>query len=248
MPGQAWSAATYAANARFVADLAMPVVDLLAPRRGETILDLGCGDGALTQTIAASGATVIGVDGSADMVAAACASGLDARVMDGQKLMFDGTFDAVFSNAALHWMLDPNAVLSGVSRALRPGGRFVGEAGGHGNVAAISTALRAVARAHGIVSGFRWFFPTAEEYASLLEANGFAVNSLALIPRPTILPTGITGWFATFAGPFLGAAPPDVAAKILGEAEAVLAPALRDASGRWIGDYVRLRFAATRRS
>jgi trans-aconitate methyltransferase len=224
----------------------MPVLTLLAPRPNETILDLGCGDGALTEAIAAAGAMVVGTDASHDMVAAACARGLDARVMDGQRLDFDSVFDAVFSNAALHWMPDAGAVLSGVFRALKPGGRFVGEFGGHGNVAAIATALRAVSRAHGVATDFRWFFPTAEEYTGLLERHGFRVGSVTLNHRPTVLPTGMAGWIATFAGPFLGDASPSPAQAIRHDVETLLAPALRDASGRWIADYVRLRFTAKR--
>jgi trans-aconitate methyltransferase len=244
--GQAgWSPKVYAENARFVADLGAPVLDLLVPRPSERILDLGCGDGALTQAIAESGAQVVGVDGSADMVAAARARGLDAQVMDGQRLTFDREFDAVFSNAALHWMPGAGAVLSGVAAALRPGGRFVGEMGGHGNVAAIATALRAVLHTHGLPSAFAWFFPTAEEYAALLQAHRFTVESIALIPRPTLLPTGMAGWLATFAGPFMGGVPRADHATMLREVEALLAPALRDTSGRWFGDYVRLRFVAT---
>jgi trans-aconitate methyltransferase len=242
-----WSPDTYAANARFVADLGAPVFDLLAPRPGERILDLGCGDGALTQALGASGATVVGVDDSAYMVAAAKRRGLDARVMDGQRLRFDAEFDAVFSNAALHWMPDAGAVVAGVARALRPGGRFVAEMGGHGNVASIATALRAAKRAHGIERQFEWFFPTADEYATLLQSHGFAIQWIGLIPRPTVLPTGMAGWLATFSVPFLGALPADQAAEILREVESLLAPSLRTASGMWIADYVRLRFAAIRR-
>jgi trans-aconitate methyltransferase len=242
-----WCAAAYAANARFVADLGAPVVDLLAPKAGEAILDLGCGDGALTEVLAASGALVVGVDGSADMVQAARARGLDARVMDGQALRFAGEFDAVFSNAALHWMPDPALVLAGVRRALKPGGRFVGEMGGHGNVASIATALRASLASRGIPpdSGFAWFFPTAEEYAGLLHAAGFAVREIALLHRPTLLPTGMAGWLATFAGPFLAGIAPEDRPQVLHEVETVLAPALRTRAGDWIADYVRLRFFAT---
>jgi trans-aconitate methyltransferase len=242
-----WSAADYAANARFVADLASPVVELLAPRAGERILDLGCGDGALTEAIAASGAEVVGVDGSADMVRAARARGLDARVVDGQRLAFAGAFDAVFSNAALHWMPDAPAVLAGVRRALVTGGRFVGEMGGHGNVAAIATALRASLRARGIAPAraFGWFFPTVAQYGDLLRAHGFVVRQIALIPRPTFLPTGIAGWLATFAAPFLADVPEAEHLAILQEVESLLEPALRDSGGDWIVDYVRLRFFAT---
>jgi len=245
-----WSAPVYAANARFVADLASPVVALLAPRPGERILDLGCGDGALTEAIAASGAAVIGVDGSADMVRAARARGVDARVMDGQLLAheaaFEGAFDAVFSNAALHWMPDADAVIAGVKRALKPGGRFVGEFGGHGNVAAIATALRAALRARGVApaAAFRWFFPTAEAYEGLLRAHGFAVREIALFARPTKLPTGMAGWLATFAAPFLEAVPAAAHGEVLRDVEEVLAPALCTPGGDWIADYVRLRFFA----
>jgi trans-aconitate methyltransferase len=240
---QSWSAAAYAENARFVADLGAPVLDLLAPMVGERILDLGCGDGALTADIAAAGATVVGVDGAPDLVRAASGRGLDARIMDGQGLNFTAEFDAVFSNAALHWMPDADAVLAGVARACKPGARFVGEMGGHGNVAAISTALRAVLSKHGVESGFTWFFPTAESYRARLTRHGFAVRSIALIYRPTLLPTGIDGWLATFAAPFLHAVPRALHGKILAEVAKLLAPALRDDEGHWIADYVRLRFA-----
>jgi trans-aconitate methyltransferase len=241
-----WNAATYATNARFVADLGTPVVHLLAPKPGEHILDLGCGDGVLTEQIAQAGVQVIGVDGSADMVRAASARGLDARVMDGQALTFPAQFHAVFSNAALHWMPDADAVAAGVARALRPGGRFVGEFGGHGNVASIVAALHAALRHRGVATAaaFGWYFPTAEEYAALLERHGFAVRSIALIPRPTRLPTGIQGWLATFAAPFLKDFAPAEQAAILEEVADVLARPLRTAAGDWIADYVRLRFAA----
>jgi trans-aconitate methyltransferase len=242
-----WNASDYAANARFVADLAAPVVELLKPLPGERILDLGCGDGALTAAIAATGATVVGVDGAADMVRAARARGLDARVADGQRLAFEGEFDAVFSNAALHWMPDAAGVVAGVRRALKQGGRFVGEMGGHGNVAAIATALRASLRARGVApeAAFGWFFPTEEAFGGILREHGFEVRQIALIPRPTLLPTGIAGWLTTFAAPFLAAVPAEEHTAIMAEVETLLAPALRSSGGDWIADYVRLRFFAT---
>ena len=122
---QQWSADTYDTHARFVSDLAAGVVEWLAPVKGERILDLGCGDGVLTAELAAAGASVVGVDTSAEFIAAARARGVDARLMDGQALSFRPEFDGVFSNAALHWMPDAAAVLRGVARALVPGGRFV---------------------------------------------------------------------------------------------------------------------------
>ena len=151
-PGQAWNAGRYAENASFVPDLGMEVVKLLSPQPGQRILDLGCGDGALTERIMQLGGDVLGVDASPEMVAAAQQRGVTARVIDGHQLPFDHEFDAVFSNAALHWMLDPQAVLAGVKRALKPGGRFVAEFGGHGNVAAICTALIASLQFRGISS------------------------------------------------------------------------------------------------
>ena len=128
---QHWSAERYAATAHFVPAFGGPVVELLDPQPGERILDLGCGDGVLTEKIGAIGATVVAVDAAPDMVAAAKARGLDARVIPGQSLAFEGEFDAVFSNAALHWMRPQEAVLDGVRRALKPGARFVAEMGGH---------------------------------------------------------------------------------------------------------------------
>ena len=244
--GQTWDAATYASNARFVADLAAPLVALLAPRPGERILDLGCGDGALTAQIAASGADVVACDASPELLAAAAALGLDTRLADGQALPFDAEFDAVFTNAALHWMPRPADVVAGVARALKPGGRFVGEFGGHGNIAAIVTALVAVLDRRGVdgAAAKPWYNPTAAEYRALLERHGFAVDAIDLFYRPTPLPTGIAGWLATFAEPFTRHLPgPDRAPALL-EAERLLIPALRDATGLWIADYVRLRFAA----
>jgi trans-aconitate methyltransferase len=242
-----WSAAGYAANARFVADLGGDVLRLLAPRAGERILDLGCGEGALTEKLVEAGADVVGVDGSPDMVRAARALGLDARVMDGQQLAFGPEFDAVFSNAALHWMPDGDAVIAGVFRALKPGGRFVGEFGGHGNIAAIVTALNAALTARGLDAGamLRWY-PTAERYAAMLRAGGFTVDNVLLIPRPTHLPTGIEGWLATFAAPMLADLPAHDRATLLAEVGTLLAPALQTDTGEWIADYVRLRFKATK--
>jgi SAM-dependent methyltransferase len=229
---QDWQAARYERHARFVAELGLPVVELLAPQAGERILDLGCGDGALTLRLAEFGCRVVGVDAAPDMVRSARERGVDARLVDGHALVFERCFDAVLSNAALHWMRrDPAAVAAGVARALVPGGRFVGEMGGHGNVAAIVTALIAVLEARGLdgASAIPWYFPTPEEYREVLEGAGFAVERIELIPRPTPLPTDLGGWLATFAEPFLGRLP-----------EASLC----DRRGRWTADYVRLRFLA----
>jgi SAM-dependent methyltransferase len=221
------------------------VVELLAPAAGERVLDLGCGDGVLTAELVARGGAVVGVDGSAAQVEAARARGLDARVMDGHRLGFGPDFDAVFSNAALHWMTEPARVIEGVWRALRPGGRFVGEFGGQGCVARIVGALgRALARQGVDASGISpWYFPSDVEYRARLEEGGFVVQWIALIPRPTPLPGDIADWLETFAETFLAAAR-DRAALVEAVREE-LRPALYD-DGRWTADYVRLRFAATK--
>lgn len=241
-----WNATTYATHARFVSDLGGAVLDLLNPQPGERILDLGCGDGALTQKIAEAGSAVVGIDASHDMVSAARARGIDARVMDGACLSFHEEFDAAFSNAAMHWMKDHAAVLRGVHRALRSGGRFAGEFGGFGNVAAICTAIWAVLAHRGIdaASLMPWNYPTAEEFEALLEANGFEVKLSALIPRPTPLPTDMTGWLRTFTRPFLRELHDEEAA--LSETVELLRPSLCNRQGRWTADYVRLRFLAVR--
>ena len=244
---QTWNPELYARNARFVSDLGMPVVELLAPKPGERILDLGCGDGALTTKLVALGCEVVGVDSSPEQVAAAVRLGLDARVMDGHALDFDGEFDAVFSNAALHWMRRPDDVIAGVARALRPGGRFVGEFGGAGNIQAIVTRYvrSACAGAGSTRSGStHGTIRATEEYRSRLEAHGFRVRSIALFPRPTPQPGDISGWLETFTGAFLSALPEDARPGFIAELREALRPALLNADGTWVVDYVRLRFAA----
>jgi len=244
---QNWDAAQYARQGRFVADLAGGVFDLLAPRAGERILDLGCGDGVLTAKIAATGATVVGVDNSPSMVEAARALELDARVANGESLSFTAEFDAVFSNAALHWVRDQQAMLAGVHRALKPSGRFVAEMGGHGNIAAIRVALAAVLRQLGLdaYSLENNFFPTAEHYRARLESAGFSVEEIGLIPRPTRLPdTGMRGWLETFRRGLLDQLPEEHRECAIEETVALLRPALYSEENGWIADYVRLRFRA----
>jgi trans-aconitate methyltransferase len=250
MTNQPWNAQTYATNARFVADHGMPVVELLNPQPGERILDLGCGDGALTIKLKELGGAVVGVDASENLIQAAQALGLDARVMDGHKLEFDRPFDAVFSNAALHWMKQPEQVIAGVIRSLKSGGRFVGEFGGAGNVATIHQALLDRMRAFGYDPEVLnpWYFPTREAYQIQLEAAGFEVTQIELIPRPTPLPTGVRGWLETFANPFTQALPEGERSAFLDTVIQTVKPTLCDASGQWTADYVRLRFAAIKPS
>jgi len=243
---QSWDPDAYARNARFVSDLGAPVLELLAPRPGERILDLGCGDGALTRKLADSGCDVVGVDASAPQVLAARRLGLDARVADGERLAFEAEFDAVFSNAAIHWMKRADDAIAGVWRALKPGGRFVAEFGGHGCVATIERALIDALARRGIDGDALnpWYFPTVEDYSARLALRGFAVRYIALIPRPTPLPTAIDGWLETFAQSFIAPLAENDRAAFIGEVREALRPHLCDGDGRWFADYVRLRFAA----
>jgi SAM-dependent methyltransferase len=244
---QVWSAETYARHARFVSDLAGPVLEWLAPQAGERVLDLGCGDGVLTAELARRGISVLGIDISESLLKAAAERGVETRHMDGQNLPFDGEFDAVFSNAALHWMSNASAVIEGVFRALKPGGRFVAEFGGHGNVAAVTTAMRATAWRRGGDAALAgpWFFPSVAVYREMLEERGFRVVRLGLFPRPTPLATGMIAWLRVFRRPFFAqfGADEDV---VLSEVEELLAPSLRDAKGNWTADYVRLRVEAVK--
>jgi len=249
-PAQIWDAAGYSANAHFVPVLGQAVLDLLHARAGERILDLGCGDGVLTEKLVALGAQVVGIDSSPDMIAAARQRGLDARLMDARSLTFQDEFDAVFSNAALHWVKDdPDAPIAGAFRALKAGGRFVGEMGGHACVGAITVALLAVLQQRGVPDAAAWipcYFPAVDEYETRLRRAGFVPQSIQLVPRPTLLPTGMRGWLETFANPYCAALPPGERNAFLDEVTALLESVLCDAQGRWTADYIRLRFAAVK--
>ena len=245
---QRWRAQTYATTAHFVPALGAAVLELLDPQPGERILDLGCGDGVLTEKIIAAGAKVVAVDAAPDMVAAARERGIDARVVPGQSLAFDGEFDAVFSNAALHWMQPPEAVLSGVHRALKPGGRFVAEMGGHNNTAAVLVAISAVLARRGL-DAMRlspWYFPSASAYRTKLEAAGFAVSEIGVFPRPTVVESGIAAWLDNFTEDFFVPLPGPDRAAARAEVVDLLRPIMVDETGTWIADYVRLRFRAMR--
>ena len=213
-------------------------MELLDPKPNEMILDLGCGDGALPARLAAQGICITGVDSSAEQVAAARAKGLDAHVMDGHALSFDGTFDAVLSNAALHWMRDPDAVIEGVWRALKPGGRFAGDMGGSGNVAAIVTALQNALHRRGIdgAAGNPWYFPSAEEYGEKLRRHGFVVDRIGLFPRPTRLPGPLEDWLDTFGGAFFSKIHPAERAAAKAEIADEVRGSLQGGDGVWTAD------------
>jgi trans-aconitate methyltransferase len=245
---QTWDADQYTRTAGFVADMGEPVVALLALLPGERILDLGCGDGRLTERLAATGADVVGVDASPAMVEAARRRGLDARVMSADALAFDAEFDAVFSNATLHWVLEPAKAIAGVYGALKPSGRFVAELGGAGNVAHICEALAEVLgrRGHRFQALSPWYFPTLAEYSELLRAAGFRIETIGLHDKPTRLPGDIADWLSLFASNILEALPPAERGGALEEVRSLLRPRLCDSAGVWTVDYVRLRLAARR--
>jgi SAM-dependent methyltransferase len=246
---QTWNPETYRRDAGFVPELGAGVLEWLAAQPAERILDLGCGDGQLTERIAATGASVLGIDASPQMVASARARGIAAEEGSAESLPCpDAAFDAVFSNAVLHWVRDQDAMLAQIRRVLRPGGRFVAEMGGHGNIAAIRVAFAAVLARHGFAGlGERGnYYPTAEAYSSRLQRHGFTVARILFFARPTPLPaSGMKGWLNTFCRGALDALPVHLRETAVDETVALLAPALCDEEGRWTADYVRLRFIAT---
>jgi SAM-dependent methyltransferase len=245
---QIWDATDYGRNGAFVHGMAGGVVEWLDAKAGEHILDFGCGDGQLTQRIAGTGASVVGVDASPGMVAAARSRGIDAQEGNAESLPFaDRSFDAVFSNAVLHWVRDQDAMMAQVRRVLKSNGRFVAEMGGHGNVAAIRVAFMAVLARHGHSDPEEGvnYFPTPDEYSRRLARHGFDVERIELIPRPTPLPeSGMTGWLRTFRRGVLNEVREEIRNTVVEETAALLAPALRDEEGNWTADYVRLRFIA----
>jgi SAM-dependent methyltransferase len=247
-----WSPTDYANNAAFVPALGAAALELLDAEPGEMILDLGCGDGVLTRKIVDRGARVIGLDASPEMVEAARGRGIDAFVADVQALNLEaqalrfGQFDAAFSNAALHWMLDPDAVAGGVFGMLKPGGRFVGEMGGQGNIAALRQGIRdeLAERGYPVPGEDPQWYPSVEEFVRLYGCAGFVGVNAQLISRPTPLPTGIAGWVKTFRSGWFDVAqvPSERRDEVAAAIERRLQPVLQQPDGSWFADYVRLRF------
>jgi trans-aconitate methyltransferase len=247
MNTQVWDSERYAKYGRFVSDLGMAVLELLAPQESERILDLGCGDGVLTKRIADLDCRVVGLDSSPELVASARKLGLEVVQKNASEMAFNCEFDAVFSNAALHWMKDADNVIRRVAQALRFNGRFVAEMGGHNCMRTLQCALieELNCRGYNGEAANPWFFPTIKDYGMRLEAAGFEVQYIALIPRPTPLPD-IMGWLTTFCGGFTAVLPTHERADYLASVRERVRPGLCDANGRWTADYVRLRFKAQR--
>jgi trans-aconitate methyltransferase len=251
MTPKKWDAELYEARHGFVWRLGEGVVDFLNPQPGERILDLGCGTGQLTQKIADSGANVLGLDASPDMIGQARQNypNLQFVLANAAALQFDAEFDAVFSNAALHWMLDRAGVVAGVARALKKGGRFVAELGGNGNVRELEGAIEMVAaRYHtGPIPERRTYYPALGEYAALLEAHGLEVTFAQLFDRPTSLEgeDGMANWVRQFKWYYFEALRAGQQEEALRDVIEELRPTLRNSDG-WYADYRRLRVSAVK--
>jgi SAM-dependent methyltransferase len=233
-----WDAADYARVGGFVPALGEAALDLLDPQPGEHILDVGCGDGTLTLRIKEAGAEVVGIDNSLSMVAAAKAKGLDARLMDAADLKFSEAFDAAFSNATLHWVLDKERAARAIWFALKAGGRFAGEMGGDGNLAHLRETLdeALVERGFGPPTFAANWYPTPEEFAAVYERAGFKDVEARLIERPTELEHGVAAWVTTFRAGWLDRA------GVPHDQRQTIADAVAERAGSEIADYVRLRF------
>jgi trans-aconitate methyltransferase len=243
-----WDSSLYEDRHSFVWKKVGDLIDLLDPKRGERILDLGCGTGHLTAQIAARGAVVTGLDASVSMIAQARQNypKLKFALGDASEFRFDEPFDAVFSNAALHWIPEAAPVMVSVARALKPGGRFVLEMGGRGNIARIFEALGTVLREAGYSPRNPWYFPSAGEYATLLEQHGFEVEALWTMERWNQLDhpeKGMREWLEMFAGDWFEDVPEQAREAIVGEIESRLRASLY-CNGVWWADYRRLRLAA----
>ncbi|MBA2772117.1 MAG: methyltransferase domain-containing protein [Sphingomonas sp.] len=233
-----WDAANYSRVGGFVAELGEAALDLLDPQPGEHILDIGCGDGTLSEKIVQRGAAVVGIDNSISMIGAAKARGLDARFMDAADLRFSEAFDAAFSNATLHWVLDKERAARAIWFALKHGGRFAGEMGGDGNLARLREALDdvLVTRGFGPPTYAANWYPEVEEFVAVYEQAGFNDVDARLIQRPTLLEHGVAAWVTTFRKGWLDRA------DVPEEERADIAAAVADRVGSNVADYVRLRF------
>ncbi len=238
-----WDAERYESNFSFVWNHGAALIDLLDPQPGERVLDLGSGTGHLTHQIAQRGSTAAGLDSAPAMVAQARINYPTLKFMlaDATDFTLPEPVDAVFSNAALHWVKNADAAAACIRRALKPGGRFVAEFGGKGNISDIVTAVRAELPA----AANPWYFPSAGEYASLLEAHGFRVTHAFHFNRPTPLDGGraMHDWLDMFGNVLLEGMTAGERKAVCNRIVERLRPTLYR-EGVWFADYVRLRIVA----
>ena len=248
-----WDAALYDSKHSFVWQRGADLLELLRPEPGEVILDLGCGTGHLTEQIAVTASEVVGIDSSPEMIREAkkLHPGIRFEVGDARDFSFSRPFDAVFSNAALHWVREPERVVSSVAKSLRPGGRFVAEFGGKGNVRLVIEAFYLALGQMGFAAGPEvnpWYYPGIAEYSAILERHGMETTFATLFDRPTPLKDGRAGlrdWIRVFGGTFYGGVPEDRREEFSRRVETILEPGLfRD--GAWVLDYRRLRILAVK--
>ncbi len=235
----------YVEKARFVPRLASDLLQLLEQTEGRTLLDLGCGDGELTQRLIGAGYDVLGADTNAGLLEVAQSRGIKTVRASGEELTFQNQFDIVFSNAALHWMKKAGDACKGVRRSLKPGGFFLGEMGGAGNIASIVYALDDVAnQTNGATFDNPWYFPSKDDYAQMLEEHGFEVLDIEAQKRPTPIGLNVRDWLLTFVSSDQ-LNPGSLSRNEFFEKVAErLAQSLPVESGEYIADYVRLRFLA----
>jgi len=240
-----WNTEKYNKHTGFVSKLAMPVVDLLAPKSGELILDAGCGDGTLAKEIEKRGAKVIGIDMSKEMIKACREKGIEAHLNSVTDLPYKDKFDAIFSNAMLHWVLDAKSAVENIATALKSGGRFVCEFGGGNNAYTLVSAIEEVFDKHKDFGEFNnpWYFPTIKEYRTLLEKQGFEVNYIELIPRPTPM-DDIRNWLDIFTNGVTKELTHQQRELFKKECEEILRPKLFTKEDGWMLDYERLRVKA----
>jgi len=247
-----WDAKLYDHQHRFVSSYGEELIELLNPLSGEQVLDIGCGTGDLAALIQQKGATVTGLDNAAAMIQAARKKypSIQFDVKPAEDFRYHSSFDAVFSNATLHWVLEKEKAVQCIHKALKPGGRFVAELGGEGNVASIIHALKNALYSRGYAEAAEtkaWYFPAVSDYAQLLEQNGLRVVYAAMFNRPTVLKEsdGIKNWIRMFGQSFLQHINSETVEVILNDVEAALRPS-NYRNGNWYADYVRLRVMAVK--
>ncbi len=240
-----WNPNTYNRHTAFVSQLALPVVDLLDPKDGEKILDVGCGEGTLAVEIERRGAKVVGIDMSAEMIEQCQAKGIEAYVGSVTNLPYDEEFDAIFSNATLHWVKDAKGAIQNIAKSLKSGGRFVCEFGGEGNVYHVISAMKEVFTKHPEFGVFDnpWYFPSVEAYKILLESEGFSIEYIEIIPRPTPM-DDISNWLDIFANGVTKHLSKEQFKMFKQECKEVLKETIYSEEEGWMLDYKRLRLRA----